>query len=135
MRATGRTKSVVWRWQERFKHEEVDTGARQDPPAPPFHAHEWHARRARVPRRATIVGLTKEQVSRAWGLPAFKAAGVRRKVWSYNSGDDRTQTAMFDQSTRNASANGFGVGNNATPRERRSRRTPEWPSRTAGTAR
>ena len=61
--------------------------------------------------QSRMVGLTKEQVLGCMGPPAAKAAEGATEVWSYNSGNDRTQTAIFGQSTTNASATGFGIGN------------------------
>jgi outer membrane protein assembly factor BamE (lipoprotein component of BamABCDE complex) len=51
-----------------------------------------------------MVGLTKEQVLSCMGVPAAKAAEGAMEVWSYNSGNDHTQTATFGQSTTNALA-------------------------------
>jgi len=56
--------------------------------------------------QSRMVGLSKEQVLACMGPPAAKAAEGATEVWSYNSGNDRTQTAMFGQSTTNASATG-----------------------------
>src|SRR5690348_14531723 len=56
--------------------------------------------------QARMVGLTKEQVLSCMGPPAAKAAEGATEVWSYNSGNDHTQTTVFGQSTTNASATG-----------------------------
>ena len=56
----------------------------------------------------------KSRCSRAWARPAARAAEGATEVWSYNSGNDHTQTAMFGQSTTNASLYGnrqFATGN------------------------
>ena len=56
--------------------------------------------------QSRMIGLTKEQVLSCMGVPAAKAAEGATKVWSYNSGNDHTQTATFGQSTTNASLYG-----------------------------
>src|SRR5690242_5845919 len=56
--------------------------------------------------QAGMVGLTKEQVLACMGPPSAKAAEGSTEVWSYNSGNDHTQTATFGQSMTNASAAG-----------------------------
>jgi hypothetical protein len=56
--------------------------------------------------QSRMVGLTNEQVLACMGVPAAKAAEGSTEVWSYNSGNDHTQTAVFGQSTTNASAAG-----------------------------
>ena len=64
--------------------------------------------------QSRMVGLTREQVLSCMGVPAAKAAEGATEVWSYNSGNDRTQTATFGQSTTNASLYGnrkFVTGN------------------------
>ena len=56
--------------------------------------------------QSRMVGLTKEQLLACMGPPAAKAAEGATEVWSYNSGNDHTQTAVFGQSVTNASAIG-----------------------------
>src|SRR5947207_14676672 len=56
--------------------------------------------------QSRMVGLTKEQLLACMGPPTAKAAEGTTEVWSYNSGNDHTQTAVFGQSVTNASAIG-----------------------------
>ena len=59
-----------------------------------------------------MVGMTKEQVLACMGPPANKAAEGATEVWSFDSGNGRTDIHTFGQSTTSASA--YGNGNYAT---------------------
>ena len=62
--------------------------------------------------QSQMVGLAKEQVLACMGPPAAQAAEGNTEVWSYNSGNDRTQTSVFGQSLTNASV--YGNRNDAS---------------------
>jgi hypothetical protein len=49
--------------------------------------------------QATIVGMTKEQALQCMGPPAQKSAEGQTEVWSYASGNGRTQLSTFGNST------------------------------------
>jgi hypothetical protein len=58
--------------------------------------------------QSNMVGLTKEQVLACMGPPVNRAAESATEVWSYNSGNERTQLSTFGQSTTDASLYGSG---------------------------
>jgi hypothetical protein len=67
--------------------------------------------------QSRMVGLTKEQVLACMGPPINKASEGTTEVWSYNSGNGRTQVDTFNQSTTNASIygnSGYATGNAET---------------------
>src|SRR5262249_15881717 len=65
--------------------------------------------------QATMVGMTKEQVLQCMGPPVQKSAEGQTEVWSYPSGNGRTQVSTFGNSTTSGSvfASGNYAGGNA----------------------
>src|SRR6188474_279981 len=59
--------------------------------------------------QATMVGMTKEQVLQCMGPPVQKSAEGQTEVWSYPSGNGRTQVSTFGNSTTSGSV--FATGN------------------------
>ena len=81
MRATGKAKTVIWRWQERFGEEGV-TGLWRDKLS---HAHSATAPRGSRTRRGPDLGRTAATTSHWTGAAMAKAAGISvssvQRIW------------------------------------------------------
>jgi hypothetical protein len=62
--------------------------------------------------QAQMVGMAKEQVLQCMGPPAQKSAEGQTEVWSYASGNGRTQVSTFGNSTTSGSV--IATGNYAS---------------------
>jgi transposase len=111
MRGTGRAKSVVWRWQERFMREGVD-GLLRDKTRPPGRKpldraiiEQVTARTAKDPPGETThwtaglmaktVDISISSVQRIWQAHGLQPHRVRRLVGSANSLSHSTGSDML----------------------------------------
>lgn len=83
MRETGKSKTCVWRWQERFMHERVDGLLRDKtrppgkPPTPPDHV-AWIVRQTQDPPPHEATHWTLRAMAKAAGVAASTVQGIWR---------------------------------------------------------